>query len=67
MTFFNFRWKRQCIDFNINGDFVAPGKKIFINFSKAKTKFSLRLHYNRDKSYLFANEKKKYINLKLVI
>ena len=42
-------------------------KKIFINFSKAKTKFSLRLHYNRDNSYLFANEKKKYINLKLVI
>ena len=42
-------------------------KKIFINFSKAKTKFSLRLHYNRDNSCLFANEKKKYINLELVI
>ena len=42
-------------------------KKFFINFIKAKTKFSLRLHYKRDNSYLFANEKKKYINLKLVI
>ena len=47
--------------------FLHQEKKIFINFSKAKTKFSLRLHYNRDNSYLFANEKKKYINLKLVI
>ena len=47
--------------------FLHQEKKIFINFSKAKTKFSLRLHYNRDNSCLFANEKKKYINLKLVI
>ena len=46
---------------------LHQSKKFFINFSKAKTKFSLRLHYNRDNSYLFANEKKKYINLKLVI
>ena len=30
--FFNFRWKRQCIDFNINGNFVAPGKKNFYQF-----------------------------------
>ena len=28
-----------------------------INFSKAKTKFCLSLHYNADNSYLFVNGK----------
>ena len=32
-------------------------KKIYINFTKEKTKFSLNLHDNADKSYLFANGK----------
>ena len=40
-----------------NGRFVAPEKKVGINFSKAKTKFALSLHYNHDNSYLFFNEK----------
>ena len=37
--------------FGINGSFGAPEKKFNINFSKAKTKFWLSLHYNVDKSY----------------
>ena len=36
--------------FGINGSFDAPGKNFSINFSKAKTKFCLRLHYNDDNS-----------------
>ena len=32
-------------------------KKISINFSKAKTRFCLRLHCNSDNSYLFVNGK----------
>ena len=32
-------------------------KKYDINFSKAKTKFCLSLHYNSDNSYLFVNGK----------
>ena len=39
---------------------VASGKKIDINFSKANTKFCLRLHYNAENSYLFVNEKEIY-------
>ena len=35
-------------------------KKIYINFTKEKTKFSLNLHDNADKSYLFANGKEIY-------
>ena len=31
-----------------------------INFSKAKTKFCLSLHYNGGKSYLFVNRKEIY-------
>ena len=34
--------------FGINGSFDAPEKKIGINFSKAKTKLCLSLHYNAD-------------------
>ena len=40
--------------FGINGSFCPPEKQ-FINFSKAKTKFCLSLHYNADNSYLFVN------------
>ena len=43
--------------FGINGSFGAPEKKLYINFSKAKTKFCLSLHYNNNNSYLFVNEK----------
>ena len=34
--------------------------KFSINFSMAKTKFCLSLHYNGDNSYLFINEKEIY-------
>ena len=43
--------------FEINGSFGSPEKKFSINFSKANTKFCLRLHYNADNSYLFVNAK----------
>ena len=36
--------------FGINGSFGAPEKRFSINFSKAKTKFCLRLLYNGDNS-----------------
>ena len=39
----------------INGRFGLPEKKFSINFSEAKTKFCLSLHYIADNSYLFAN------------
>ena len=39
---------------------LAEEKKIDINFSEAKTKFCLILHYNRDNSYLFVNRKEIY-------
>ena len=45
---------------DINGSFGAPGKKININFTKAKTKFCLSLHYNAENSYLFVNGKETY-------
>ena len=45
--------------FSINGSFGAPEKKC-INFSKAKTKFCLSLHYNSSNSYLFVNWKEFY-------
>ena len=38
----------------------VPAKKININFSKAKTKFYLSLHYNSNNSYLFINGKEIY-------
>ena len=50
---------RESPTFGINGRFVASEKKIDINFSKAKTKFCLSLHYNTDNSYLFVNGKEK--------
>ena len=43
--------------FRINGRFGAPEKRFSINFSKAKTKICLNLHYNGDKSHLFVNGK----------
>ena len=39
---------------------VHTEKKININFSKAKTKFCLTLHYNIANSYLFVNGKEIY-------
>ena len=42
--------------FVINGSFGAPEKR-YINFSKAKTKFCLSLHYDSDNSCLLVNEK----------
>ena len=41
----------------INGSFGSPEKKLSINFTKANTKFCLRLHYNADYCYLFVNRK----------
>ena len=41
--------------FGINGSFGSPEKRFSINFSKAKTKFCLSLHYNADNGYLFVN------------
>ena len=59
MTFnFSFTFTRPA--FGINGRFAASEKKIDINFSKAKTKFCLSLHYNNDNSYLFVNGKEIY-------
>ena len=46
--------------FGINGSFGAPEKKISIDFTKAKTKFCLGLHYNADNSHLFVNGKEIY-------
>ena len=42
---------------DINAIVGTAEKKFNINFSKAKTKFSLILHYNVDNSYLFLNGK----------
>ena len=50
----------------INKSFDSPQKKFSINFSKARTKFCLTLHYNVDNGYLFVNGKKS-TNLKLII
>ena len=36
---------------------VSALQKFSINFTKAKTKFCLSLHYNHDDSYLFVNGK----------
>ena len=38
-------------------DLATQKKKFSINFSKAKTRFCLRLHCNSDNSYLFVNGK----------
>ena len=46
--------------FGFNGNFGAPEKKFSINFSKAKTKFGLNLHYNGENNYLFGNGEKIY-------
>ena len=40
-------------NFGINRTFGASKKQFSINFSKAKTKFFLRVHYNGDKICLF--------------
>ena len=41
----------------VNGSFGSPEKKFSINFSQAKTKFRLILHYNAENSCLFVNTK----------
>ena len=40
-----------------NGSFSSTDNKFGINFSKAKTKFCLSIHYNGDNVYLFVNGK----------
>ena len=49
---------------NQRNDFLILGEgdtfDISINFSKAKTKFCLSLHYNGDNNYLSVNGKKIY-------
>ena len=52
--------------FGITGSFVAPEKWFSINFSKAKDKFCLSLHYNADNSYLLVNGKE-ILKFKLTI
>ena len=42
---------------DINCSIRAAKKNFTINFSKAKTKFSLSLHYDHDNSCLFLNRK----------
>ena len=49
---------------DINGCIGAAKKKFSINFSKAKTKFCLSLHYNHHNCYLFVNRKIKIKRLK---
>ena len=46
--------------FGINGSFGATGNQFSINFSKAKTKFSLSLSYNGDNTYLFVERKEMF-------
>ena len=58
---------REGYTFDIDGSFGAPEKKFSINFSKAKTKFCLSLHYNGDNICLFVNGEKIYISLKELI
>ena len=45
---------------DINDSVGAAEQKFSINFSKARTKFCLSLHYNHDNSYLFVNRKEIY-------
>ena len=46
--------------FGISGNIDPSETKFSINFSKAKTKFGLSLHYKGDNSYLFVNGKEIY-------
>ena len=45
---------------DINSSFGSPKKVFRINFTKAKKKFYLSLHYNYSNSYLFVNGKEIY-------
>ena len=42
---------------DINGSFGMPEEKFSINFSKARTKFCVSLHYNVDNSHFLLMEK----------
>ena len=44
----------------INDRTGSAEKKFSINFSRAKTKFCLSLHYNGDESYLYVNKTEIY-------
>ena len=54
----NFLVLREGPTDGINDRIGATEQKFGINFTKAKTKFYLSLHYNDDNSYLFINGKK---------
>ena len=43
--------------FGINWSFGSPEKTFKINFTKANTKFCLKLRYNADRIYFFVNGK----------
>ena len=43
--------------YGINGSFGSPVKSFTFNFSIARTKSCLNLHYNHSNSYLFVNGK----------
>ena len=47
--------------------FGSAEKKFSINFSKASTKFCLRLHYNAVNSHLFVNEEEIFLSLRPTI
>ena len=46
--------------YGINGSSGEPEKKFSINFTKAKTRFCLGLHYNHDNTYLLVDRKEIY-------
>ena len=50
---------------NSNGSIGAVEKKFSINFSKAKKKFWLSLHYNGDNSCFFVNGKENWAGKKI--
>ena len=50
----------------INGSFGSPEKNFSFNFSKGRTKFCFRLHYNGNNSYWLINGKEIKIHSKNV-
>ena len=46
--------------YGTKGRFGSSEKTVIINFSKAKTKLCLSLHYDGDNSYLFVNGKENF-------
>ena len=53
----NFLVLGEGLTYDINGSFGAAENKFSINFTEAKTKFCLSLHYNGGNSYFFVSRK----------